>query len=254
MAALSNPSGTDHQVFLQSDLPPTFERAQNSFMDFYTDSIPERASSFGDDDFRISSRASQGLRLVFQTHGDLETFLHRCDALRLPKPLTRDIRIANRDIYGEAKLAALQEFLGMLDFCLAFEVEKAVWGGLLEPEEVLSMQDSLVELQQGTQEIETAEIFRYFLTNLSVPGLESAPSPSKKGRGRTKKQRVASSPVVDLRGKLVEAIEAYIAELYRPKGRYTPSAAICQSYHLVLTPSTQILDGPLPDQSNSVLR
>jgi hypothetical protein len=138
------------------------------------------------------------------------------------------------------------------DFGLAFEVEKAVWGGILEPEEVVSMRDSLVELQQKTDKSETAAIFRYFLTTLRVPGLES--TAPKKGRRRTKKQRVLESPLVDLRAKLAEAVNAYIADLRRPKGRYTPSAAICQSYHLILTPSTQILEGPLPDQSNSVLR
>ncbi|KAJ7480104.1 RdRP-domain-containing protein [Mycena galericulata] len=252
VAALRNPSASEHQVFLQSDLPPTFEREKRNILELDIESVPERASSFGDDDVRVTSRASQALRLVFPTHRDLETFLDRCQDLRLPKPVARDILVAKRNIYSEAKLVALQSILGALGFSLAFEVEKAVWGGLLEPEEVVSMQDSLLELQQRTQEFETAAIFRYFLTTLRVPGLESAPS--QKRNRRTKRKTVVAAPLVDLREKLAEAIAAYIAELYRPRGRFTPSAAIYQSYNLVLTPSTQILEGPLPDQSNSVLR
>ncbi|KAJ7239035.1 RNA dependent RNA polymerase-domain-containing protein [Mycena haematopus] len=101
---------------------------------------------------------------------------------------------------------------------------------------------------------ETAAIFRYFLARLRVPGLESIPTSKRKRRGRNRKQRVADSPLMDLRQRLAEAVNAYITELRRPKGRYMPSAAIYQSYHLILTPSSQILEGPLPDQSNSVLR
>ncbi|KAJ7139530.1 RNA dependent RNA polymerase-domain-containing protein [Mycena epipterygia] len=254
VAAQGSSSASEHQLFLQSDLPPTFERRMTGpFEVDDREPIPERASSFGDKDFVITSRASQGLRLVFRSHQDLNTFLDRCNALHLPKASTRDITIDERNIYSEAKLTDLQDFLSSLDFGLAFEVEKAVWGGILEPEEVISMRDSLVELQQKTQDFETAAIFRYFLTTLSVPGLESTPK-SKKHKRRTKKQQVVASPLVHLRGKLAEAIAAYIADLYRPKHRYTPSTAICQSYHLILTPSTQILEGPLPDQSNSVLR
>ncbi|KAJ6573969.1 RdRP-domain-containing protein [Mycena vulgaris] len=255
VATQSNPSTSEYEVFIQSDLPPTFERQIiGPFEVDDPEPIPERLSSFGDEDFDVTSRASQNLRLVFGSQGDMETFLERCRRfLHLPQPSTRDIRVEKRSIYSKAKLAALRNLFRSLDFGLAFEVEKAVWAGILEPEEVISMQRSLMEMQQKTRNFETAAIFRYFLTTLSVPGLDLTP-PSKKHRRRTKKQRVVAAPLVDLRGKLAEATNAYIAELYEPKRRYTPSAAICQSYQLVLTPSTQILEGPLPDQSNSVLR
>ncbi|KAJ7748472.1 RdRP-domain-containing protein [Mycena maculata] len=253
VAALSNPGALVHQVFLQSDLPPTFEHKTANFLDD-REPVPERVASFEDADFRVTSHTSQHLRLVFETHRDLETFLDRCGTLRLPKPLSRDILVVERSVYDSAKLTALHQALSDLDFALAFEVEKAVWEGLLEPEEVVSMQETLMELQrpERTLEFETAAIFRHFLTNLSVPGLQSAPSPKRKRRN--KKKPVVSSPVEDLRGKLAEAIQEYIRNLYQPRGRYTPAAAIYQAYHLVLTPSTQILEGPLPDQSNSVLR
>jgi hypothetical protein len=174
----------------------------------------------------------------------------------MPKPVHRDILVIERNIYSEDNITAMQASLQSIkDFGLAFEVEKAVWDGLLEPHEVVSIRDSLLELEQKTQGFETAAIFRYFLATLRVPGLESIPASKRKRRGRTRKQQMAESPLVDLRKKLAEAVEAYIAELRRPRGRYTPSAAgIYQSYALILTPSTQILEGPLPDQSNSVLR
>ncbi|KAJ7171804.1 RdRP-domain-containing protein, partial [Mycena crocata] len=242
------------QVFIQSELPPVFQRQQHAFMDLLDEpAVPEREPSFEADDFRVTSYASQGLRLVFRSHQDLGTFLQRCRALHLPRPSTVDIRIEERSIYSASKLEALQKFLRSLEFDLAFAVEKAVWDGILEPQEVISMRDSLTQLQTGTKDFETAAIFRYFLTTLGVPGLGSAPT-SQKRRRRTKKQRVVSSPMVDLRAKLAEATKAYIAELYRPKGRYRSSPGIFQSYHLALTPSTQIFEGPLPDQSNNVLR
>ncbi|KAJ7037508.1 RdRP-domain-containing protein [Mycena alexandri] len=258
LALATQKNTSEHQVFLQSSLPPHFQRLVVDPLEVYgSEPIPERTSSFSDADFDVTSRASQGLRLVFESRQDLDTFLVRCRTLHLPDPLTREIPVVERSIYAPVKLAALDRSLLLIKFSLAFEVDKAVWEGMLEPEEAVSLQDSLIQLWRSTRnEIECAAIFRYFLTTLRVPGLEStkAPKPKPKRRGRTKKQQVLESPVVDLRQKLAEAVRAYIAELRRPKGRYMPSPAIYQSYHLVLTPSTQILEGPLPDQSNSVLR
>ncbi|KAJ6627010.1 RNA dependent RNA polymerase-domain-containing protein [Mycena sp. CBHHK59/15] len=256
VAAPSESNASENRVFLQSDLPPTFERQKHSFFQSMLDEppIPERTSTLEDGDHRVTSYTSQGLCLTFVSRQDLDTFLQRCRTLHLPRPLIRDILVEGRDIYSPTKLAALQDFLRSLAFGLAFEVEKAVWGGILEPAEVVAMKQSILDLQQNQQEFGPAAIFRYFLTTLRVPRLDSAPPPSQKSRRRTKRRRVAASPVLDLPGKLAEAVDAYIEELYRPKGRYSPSAGICQAYHLVLTPCTQILEGPLPDQTNSVLR
>ncbi|KAJ6501486.1 RdRP-domain-containing protein [Mycena vitilis] len=251
----ANSNDSEYQVFIQSDLPPLFERTVIDFEALLDqEPVSDRMSSFGDEDFRVTSRASQGLRLVFKSREDRETFLERCRALHTPKPVPRDIVVIERSIYAEHKLEALQDSLQSLDFELAFEVEKAVWGGILEPEEAVAMQDSLIELQNQTHNSEHAAIFRYFLTALSVPGLGSMAAPRRRRR-RNQKERAIESPLVDLRAKLAEAIQAYIADLQRRSNmRYIPPAGICQSYHVILTPSTQILEGPLPDQSNSVLR
>lgn len=57
--------------------------------------------------------------------------------------------------------------------------------------------------------------------------------------------------------RLAMAYNEYIEQLARPHSWLSSSSkarAIVQTYHLIITPSTQILDGPLPDQSNSVLQ
>ncbi|KAJ7226071.1 RdRP-domain-containing protein [Mycena pura] len=245
------------QVFLQSDLPPTFENRKQTLDDVDIDEMAD-ASSLGEDDFRVTSLASQGLCLTFNSPQELETFSTRCRSINV-RYIAREVRIEERDIYSAAKLANLQNLLGSLDFGLAFAVDKAVWGGVLEPDEVVAMQDSLEKLRQVADASETAAIFRYFLTTLDVPVVESTPQPKKRNRRRrNRKQQLLDSelesPSVDMRKKLAEAIDGYTAQLYQPKRKYTPSAGVYQSYHLVLTPSTQILEGPLPDRSNSVLR
>ncbi|KAF7367387.1 RdRP-domain-containing protein [Mycena sanguinolenta] len=156
-----NSKTSEYQVFLQSNLPPLFQRlAFSPLAD--QEPVPERISSFSDEDFRVSSRTSQGLRLVFKTHLDMDTFLARCRSLpSMPDPLNRDVLVVERNIYSEQNLAAMQKSLGSIeDFGLAFEVEKAVWEGLLEPLEVVSMRESLLDLQRRTQGLETAAIFR----------------------------------------------------------------------------------------------
>ena len=50
------------------------------------------------------------------------------------------------------------------------------------------------------------------------------------------------------------AAKVYAPEIPRASPLIAPAPAIYQSYHLILTPGSCILDGPLPDQSSSILR
>ncbi|KAK0488742.1 RdRP-domain-containing protein [Armillaria novae-zelandiae] len=253
----------------------------------------ERLSSLRTDG-QLAPLISQGLCLHFNKPDDAHDFLRRCDQIHLPDPIERSItRIEREEGYSQNQLNALQAELRTLSFPLAFEVEKAYWAGLLEASELLGLRSALHELEAHHDSLIAASGFRQFTAVLNVPslrdpvstrpvangaphastsshmpGMHQAPNPTSSRSGtkssrkrrnrRTRKRQLAATASdraeQDLTGLLHEAVEAFLAETRAPKRRFAPSPAIYQSYHLIVTPTTQVLEGPLPDQSNSVLR
>ncbi|KAJ7608735.1 RdRP-domain-containing protein [Roridomyces roridus] len=250
------------RVFLQSDLPPSFERRSRNPMN---DLFGDRTTAFrlsGFNDTGVSALTSQMLCLEFKSQHDLETFRRRSHGIHLPSSVHKDVPIHRHNFYARSNWEQLQSLLASLHFRLAFEVDKAVWMSVLDPTEALALGPSLQELQRKTdvQFDEAANIFRHFTTLIEFPTLGVAAtlvSKSRRRRRRNRKRAQAKAvepevPATNLAGLLAQAVEDYVADVV--SNRYVPSEGIYQSYHLVLTPSTQVLDGPLPDQSNSVLR
>ncbi|KAG7444334.1 RdRP-domain-containing protein [Guyanagaster necrorhizus] len=267
-------------IYIQSSLPATIQ--------VVGDLVTDRLSSLRTDG-RLTPLIFQGLCLHFATSVDAHQFLHRCKEIHLPTPINRSMtRILREEGYSEKSLDALQVEIRSLSFPLAFEVEKAYWAGLLEASELLSLCGALHELEARHDNLTAASAFRQFTSVLNVPSLrdtlhtplavnvppqtptstsqtsnstspQSGSKSSRKRRNRrTRKRQLASTAPhraeQDLTGLLHEAVEAYLVEARTPKRRFAPSPAIYQSYHLIVTPTTQVLEGPLPDQSNSVLR
>ncbi|KAK0497236.1 RdRP-domain-containing protein, partial [Armillaria luteobubalina] len=264
---LSSANGCD--IYVQSSLPATVqvETVHEVFGSLNT--TPRRRSSLRTDG-QLAPLVSQGLCLHFNKSVDAHDFLHRCEQIHLPLRIERSIKQIHREEgYSQNQLNALQAELRTLSFPLAFEVEKAYWAGLLEASELLGLRNALHELEAHHDSLIAASAFRQFTSVLDVPSLrDPAPNPtssqpgtksSRKRRNRkTRKRQLAATASHraerDLTGLLHEAVEAYIMETRAPKRRFAPSPAIYQSYHLIVTPTTQFLEGPLPDQSNSVLR
>ncbi|SJL03501.1 uncharacterized protein ARMOST_06857 [Armillaria ostoyae] len=277
-------SGNGRDVYIQSSLPATIIQEHEHPYGSSTD----RRSTLRSDD-RLMPFISQGLCLRFDTQTHASDFLYRCEGIHLPSSVHRPItRIERGEGYSRRRLRDLQVELRSLAFPLAFEVEKAYWAGLLEASELLSLRGVLHELETRHDSLTAASAFRQFTSVLNVPSLRDAmrtPPPentaphastsssqasnptssqamsksSRKRRNRrTRKRQLAATALDsverDLLGLLREAVEIYIAEARTPKRRFAPSPAVYQSYHLIVTPTTQILEGPLPDQSNSVLR
>ncbi|KAK0434561.1 RdRP-domain-containing protein [Armillaria borealis] len=263
---LSSDNGCD--IYVQSSLPATIQ-VETVHDVFVSLSPAERLSSLRTDD-QLAPLISQGLCLHFDNAVDTHGFLRRCKEIHLPFPIDRSItRIRREEGYSQNQLNALQAELRTLSFPLAFEVEKAYWAGLLEASELLGLCSALHELEAHHDSLAAASAFRQFTCVLNVPSLrDTASNPTssqgkskssrKRRNRRTRKRQLAATALdrveQDLPGLLREAVDTYIAEARAPKRRFAPSPAIYQSYHLIVTPTTQFLEGPLPDQSNSVLR
>jgi hypothetical protein len=142
-------------------------------------------------------------------------------------------------------MAELDRQLLAMIFELAFEVEKAVLNGDLEPFEVLSLSDTIHYLSTAPSGLPPSA-FRYFVAKLQ--GLHSSRRKRMHSRGSTTRATQLS-----LDQQLVDATKYYSVKSTKIT-LYQISPATFESCHLIVTPTSRYLEGPIPDQSNSVLR
>lgn len=146
------------------------------------------------------------------------------------------------------------DFLGDLPFELAFEVEKAILNWTLSTHGARSLEDKLKEVCDAYEDA-AAPIFRQFLSLLEDEGVKK--QPRRRHRRRRRRGTAAAAAPTTLEGRLMHAVDLYLEEQSRPRGRLAPalpSPAVSYSFHMILTPTRHILEGPVADQSNSVLR
>ncbi|KIY66410.1 RdRP-domain-containing protein [Cylindrobasidium torrendii FP15055 ss-10] len=221
------------------------------------------------------------LYVQFRDIESLNLFLVRCRDMHVHRVRYVQIPVQSRGLFGEEVDEHFQNVLARLDIPLAFELEKAVLSGVLDPAEVIGLQDVVFRMHYSNR-VEAPQILRWFLERIPAPSLTNTANMSlsaarqhfvaterrrktrrQRGRqGRERQQRqqrqqaaeAANTPEPTLTDLLELAITAYSPETPRSRPFVASTAAIYQSYHVILTPSSRILEGPLPDQSSSILR
>jgi RNA-dependent RNA polymerase len=190
------------------------------------------------------------LACTFAEEQDKDAFIYACRSRFRIRHHSKeaDIVIHERAFITPPNL----DFLGDLPFELAFEVEKAVTNWTLSPFDAHSLKGTLDDLCQ-THGDAAAPIFQKFSSLLED---ERAGRKSGRKRASRRSDRPAPTTLVD---RLMHAVDVYLEEQQRPRGRLTiapgvTSAGVSYTYHLILTPTRHILEGPVIDQSNSVLR
>ncbi|KAF9078332.1 RNA dependent RNA polymerase-domain-containing protein [Rhodocollybia butyracea] len=264
-AVRSNSSGNElHELFLEFSNPATFEMSQGSGSNQRLSGFSGRSSM---------PLGSQHLRIVFPQVDDLLQFVTRARSIQFPYPRFANVTTVATRTYGSHKLKPLSTFLESLPFPLAFQVEKSVWDGAIDPDELYApnMRDAIQKIRQDHPDL-AANIFLYFVSTLRVPTFRDPPRPpprqrpeppdeslSKSARRRRRRRNrrrelalAPSSASTDLHEQLARSAAAYVADAQRPKRRYasSPNPALYEAFHISITPSTQVLQGPLPDLSN----
>jgi RNA-dependent RNA polymerase len=231
-------AGGKHHVFLESLSPPLFEATTPDSSEPITQRVPFLTN-------KTMPPVSRCVCITFNNRIDVETFLERCRMLHLPRPVELDTPIERRNIYSEDNLKQLADFLGTLSLDLAYEIEKAIAAAILDPLEFLtSLKDPVSQLQHDSEH--AAPIFRRFVSNLDAPTFAGS-----RRRGNVSSGGLRSPELQGLPELLRQSAAAHhYAELSRPRGLFPPSPAIFQAYQLIVTPSTRILEGPLPDRGN----
>jgi hypothetical protein len=155
-------------------------------------------------------------------------------------------------------------------------VDKAIHSSTLDFTEVIELHEILQKLLREKGE-EAIPIFRWFITRIQAPSLQNLDKlalkdiqgeftgmvqkkrKNRRQRGRKKNNRLPAMESEMLENPTLSDLLELAAKVYAPEVPRTspliaPTPAIYQSYHLIITPSSRIPDGPLPDQSSSILR
>ena len=250
----TDPSQTPHLVILDSDTPPIFESQlpTSISMAFKLLGIEEsnkqpshRMPSLHDN--RQMPPSCHSLCLTFSSHDEILIFLERCRRLGLTSVQIREDGIRTRHESHIEAMVELDRCLLEMKFELAFEVEKAVLNGHLEPFEIFSLSNTIHSLSSSPTGLPPAA-FRFFVTTLR------GSHPSRRRRMRSRGP-IPSVEDLSLDQQLINATEDYsVKSNLKVIAPFLVSPATFESYHLIVTPTSRYLEGPIPDQSNSVLR
>ena len=243
---ISNSTKAPFYVFLESSTPPVYE--QQSYVS-ERNNIARRCSSLQDDHGMPPGCAV--LCLAFSSYADVRLFRERCMELSLPAMQKRDIVVCRRSCFSSGNMGKLSDFLKSLkEFSLAFQAQKVVMEGVLEPLEVISLKDDLLNLQNKYGD-QAYALFQYFAETLVKSPRELY---SRKRRRAAMRRARGKLRPPNLSQRLDEAICAYSAQQNQFPAFSITSRVLYLSYHFIITPSGHLLEGPLLDQSNSVLR
>ena len=248
----TDPSQTPYLVILDSDTPPIFE-SRSTFLnplnlfDSEDKQSSHRLPSLHDD--RQMPPRCHSLCLTFRSHDESLVFLERCRGLGLTS-LRKD-EIHTRHVSHNNAMAELDRQLLTMKFELAFEVEKAVLNGDLEPFEIHSLGSTIHALSSTAIGL-SAAAFRLFVKTLQDF------HPAFLHRRRRRMHSGASSTTkaanLNLDQQLLNATKHYSTESSLKITPFIVSPATFESYHLIVTPTSRYLEGPIADQSNSILR
>ncbi|KAJ3821510.1 RdRP-domain-containing protein [Lentinula raphanica] len=273
-AVIHSSSGDQNELFMEFSHPATFEKTSPGI--FGRDGLPNQRLT-GLPGAISAPLASQVLRVAFTSTIDLLHFVTRARNVQLPHAKRLEVQTIDARVHNRNKHDELANFMKSLPFPLAFQLEKSVWDAIIEPSELYesTMKQAILNIQEDHPD-SAAKLFRYFVSTLQVSTFREPPRPpprrrevpdhmlskSARRRRRRKNRRLqeglgpSESTASVLHEQLIQAAKDYVQDMQRPHRRYesAPNPALYEAYHVAITPSRQVLEGPLPDLSNGIVR
>lgn len=188
---------------------------------------------------------SFSLMCTFRNTRDRDEFVYTCRThLRIRHTHPQSIRV----VQGNSRQTGgdLKPFLIRLPFAVAFELERAVNNLVMSVNDAISLQGKLLELSQ------TYPDHAAFMLSKFVTYLEEEGSIRRRKRSGHRQHITGDHSLME---KLQRVVDEYVIEQQKPRNRLAPSdIATSYTYHLTVTPTRNMLEGPRVDKSNSILR
>ncbi|KAG1757987.1 RdRP-domain-containing protein [Suillus lakei] len=242
-ALVGNQDDDTHILFIRADAPPVFSVDNDASGNGHAS--PQRLA--GLTRHYPMPPGSHSLMLAFSSQPDAETFMYACrNRLHMRYSPVPHVRIHDHTSNSNP-VEELHEFLSEIPYELGFQVEKTVANFVFTPMEILLLKEAIISLQTEHGP-DAPEIFQSFASEHEGHNANRKPRRKRRTQWHTSRE--------DLTSLLGQVIHEFTREHQRPLRLLAPPPqdGVYQSYHMILTPTRHILEGPLPDQSNSVLR
>ncbi|TBU35150.1 RdRP-domain-containing protein [Dichomitus squalens] len=212
----------------------------------------QRWSSFNDSDdlAAIMPYVSLSIRLECESVEDLRNFREFADAAhtRVGSDLCP---VERRGLFSDTVREDYSLWIQRLPWTVAFQIEALLRSWLLNMREALSLRDHVERVLRAKGRAYTAALLRDFTSHAKALYWYGEAQPGAEPSLQTHLNASWSDPVTHL----FQSVEAQF--VYKPVAAHAPAVdapATFQCFHVSITPTTMILEGPFPERSNRVIR
>lgn len=233
-------------IFFSLNTPPTYELdentqnplLQNLFLSILNNEKPlrQRLSFLPIPDHeRVAPYASLAIRLVCHSPNDLLTFSDASKTAQLHCSIyDYEYPVAHRGLFSSDRLERLQKWLRHFNWSVTFQIEALVRNLAIDVAEALDLMPVVHKI-------------------VETKGKEVATAMLRKFRAKAKHMTSNVEEEADLR----QCFLSFEKECDKPTSSSSlkPSeGSLYDAFHVMITPTTMILEGPLPERSNRVIR
>lgn len=250
--SMAGSDSTGHPIiFLRLLRPPSFERkislAQQIVQGAKRNAVKsERLCSFDPLDphhARVIPYTSIAIRLVCRDHGGPELFQYLCSKVRLRRPDVTShsfpAPVRNLGLFSLLNFRKYEHWIKRVHWRVAFQVESMLRSLVASLRDILDIRSRILSLEQDMGPLYAADLLRRFSTELKIDvwgSNQDLPVESFFNYYRRAEARlIESTPEI-------------------PPSPFLNDPGVFESFHVAVTPTVMILEGPLPERSNRVMR
>lgn len=236
-------------IFL--DFPPTFHSKphvdpNDSFISYFQSSqlVKSRQTGFDDDHRRIIPFASHVIKLNFPSSTAFQSFMVQTSHLARLKLVDLKRPVEQGAVYTASYLGLLEQINARLDLAVSFQLDTLLYNLLLNPPQIIQVSRWITDMEPSLAE----RVLIRLVSDLTTGRVEASVELPRRNHQTTS---VSDDQLTRTFNLILTKVDSKKTNMFERRDR---SGGIFKCRSVTITPTTFILEGPLPEQSNSILR
>ena len=238
-------------IFFCLNHPPAFESTSSLkiVLSELAPNTPQRRrwSSLDDDYDPLAPYTSLSIRLECETSQDVLNF--RKFAKTASVQVDHDsYHIERRGLFSPTVREEYDLWVKRLPWTVAFQIEALLRSWFVNMTELLTIRQPIERILRSKGRHYTTELLRDFIAQAKVVFWYGEASEDPKGASQSTSSPSSSTPISQLFARVASSF------IFKPIEIPDDPTAPFQCLHVIVTPTTMILEGPFPERSNRVMR
>ncbi|PLW25163.1 hypothetical protein PCANC_25081 [Puccinia coronata f. sp. avenae] len=238
-------------VLLFTEYPPTFHTGPhfNTEDDMFSlaimlssQAVKTRQVGFDAAQRKVIAFASHVIKLNFLNEKQCKEFLSQRHRFRLPRVIHFDRGLERTAVYTDANLRQIHEINARLNLAVSFQLDSLLYSLLLNPLQIIQLGGLVKNMEPSVAERALIRL---------ASDLTSAHLEEPQADWQHPVASFSSDQLVEKFNAALARVNSRSRNLFDRQERLD-NAFKCRS--VTITPTTLILEGPLPEESNSILR